>query len=253
MGKKGQEVATRDSALPANLMEELEQNAGVGLEGASTTDYAIPFINVLQALSPQVQKDDPKFQEGASPGDLYDTVLQERFDGQDGVEVIPVHFEKQYNEWIPRKSGGGFVASYATKEEAHMNAADGNDLIDTALHYVLYRPADGMPYRQAIISCTSTKLKVSRNWNSRMATVLEPGSNGMFNPPTYGQRWLLKTVKQENNKGKFYNLSLEYLGLVPDAETLAAAKAFRSAVLSGEKGADLAAEGSETGAESAMY
>ena len=42
----------------SNLSSLLEEEAGAGLENFSTEDMQIPFIRILQALSPQLNKQD---------------------------------------------------------------------------------------------------------------------------------------------------------------------------------------------------
>ena len=59
------------------------------------------------ALSPEVQKGDAKFIKGASAGDLFNTVTQQVWDGEDGVVVIPWYTVK-YLEFGLREAGGGF-------------------------------------------------------------------------------------------------------------------------------------------------
>ena len=47
------------SGLPAELMEAFEADSGSGFEGVTTDDLQIPFIRLIQALSPQVDKNCP--------------------------------------------------------------------------------------------------------------------------------------------------------------------------------------------------
>ena len=46
-----------DVAVP-DLSSLLEEEAGAGLENFTTEDMQIPFIRILQALSPQLNKQD---------------------------------------------------------------------------------------------------------------------------------------------------------------------------------------------------
>ena len=240
MGKKEETLPAKVEAkdnLPASaeLLNDMQQEAGAGIEEATRDDFAIPFLNVLQALSPQVDKENEAYIEGAEPGLIMDTVTKELFAD---LVVVPCHFEKMYNEWIPRKQGGGFVASYGTKAESDQLSSDENDVIDTANHYVLYKAPDGS-WRQAVLSCTSTKLKQSRQWLTKLSMLRVPNGEGTpFTPPTFGTQWLLATARQQNQKGTFYNIALDYAGLVTDGELYAAAKNLRTAVSTGEKTVD---------------
>ena len=237
-GKKKQESGTavapaESTALASPVMGAMMADAGQGLEGAGREDYAIPFLNVTQALSPIVQDETSDVKAGA----IMDSVTGDVYPGHEGIEVVPVHYEKVINEWVPRDDGGGFIASYKTREAAQAGVEVGHDLVDTANHYVLYRGPDGV-WRQAVLSCTSTKLRVSRQWNTRLSMLKVQGANGAFTPPTFGTIWQVTTVKQENKKGIFYNLDLGYVGLVEDETLYEEAKRFRSAIMEGDKGTD---------------
>ncbi len=69
----------------SELDKMLEADAGVGLENITTEDMQIPFIRIIQALSPQLQKDDPLYIKGAEQGDIFNTVTQEMYKADEGV------------------------------------------------------------------------------------------------------------------------------------------------------------------------
>lgn len=190
-----------DSALPAAMMDQFQKDAGKGLDTAKSDDFAIPFLKLIQGLSPERQKSDPKYIPGAEEGLIFNSVTMELFSE---VRVIPVYFEKMYNEWKPRNSGGGLVALNHDKDLAYKNLQPGNLIVDTANYYVLFEDGTG-EWRPAIISCTSTKLKISRAWNSRMQMITVTGGGGAkFNPPTYSRWYTMKTQSMKNDKGTFY-------------------------------------------------
>jgi hypothetical protein len=225
------EVLTLDPELALALMQE-EQ--GTGLEGATVKDMAIPFLNIIQAMSPQKNKRDPKYIEGAEEGMIFNTVTGELFNGETGVVVIPCFFQKTVNEWA--KNRGGFLGSYPTQGVADQNrrrGEDQSDLVDTANHFVLLKNNDD-EWTQACLSMTSTKLKVSRNWMSRMQMLKVPTKTGKRTPPTFMTQYLITTVHVKNTKGEFFNYQVDYVGLVPDRESFEAAKEFYEVMNSGE-------------------
>jgi len=91
---------------------EFEDLAGLGFEEAKSEDMAIPFLRILAQLSPQVNKRDGAYVEGAEAGMIYNTVSNEVFKGEDGITVIPCYYSRRYVEWKPRAEGGGYVNSY---------------------------------------------------------------------------------------------------------------------------------------------
>jgi len=233
-------VETKNT-LPAGW-EDMAADAGVGLENTSAEDYAIPFISILQALSPQLNKQEGKYIKGAEQGQIFNNVTNEVVDGEEkGIQVVPVGFKFTIVEWKPRESGGGIVAIYDrdnAPDDAEKDAKgrdvrpNGNSLVSTGTHYVLLVKEDGS-FEQAVISMSSTQLKKSRRWNSLMAQITMRGPNGMFTPPTYSHQYRLKTVPESNNNGSWYGWSVTNEGMLQDRDLYLAAKDFHAAVASG--------------------
>jgi hypothetical protein len=88
-----------------------------------------PRLKVLQALSPECTKGDEKYIPSATPGQLLITLASpELLDGDEGIDVVLLECRKRYVEYTPRKQGGGFVASYDTREDMEAKFTKGNDM-----------------------------------------------------------------------------------------------------------------------------
>jgi hypothetical protein len=70
-------------------------------------DLALPFLKVLGQLSPEINKRDGKYVEGAEAGMILNTVTNEIFDGAKGIDVLPVFYERKYVEWQDRGDSKG--------------------------------------------------------------------------------------------------------------------------------------------------
>lgn len=230
-------TAPAGSNLPisADLAQRFSKMAGAGFEHASKGDYALPFIGVLQKMSPQVDKKDAKYVKGAEAGMFINSVTSDLFDGDQGICVIPVEFRKVFLEWVPRDKGGGLRGEYLTREDAEAKKQEDTVIVDTANHYVLLKTPMG--WEPVLISCTSTKLKFSRNWMSQMARIKVGGQGA----PMFAKKYILKTITQENAKGTFFNIKVEIID-GPDgwvtAQELDAAEQFYNQIRSGKRGAD---------------
>jgi hypothetical protein len=77
MTEKNEIAEKKTTALSA--FDDTLLSGGTGLEETTTEDFAIPFIRVLQPMSPQLQKQHGSYVAGASAGDLYNTVTGETF------------------------------------------------------------------------------------------------------------------------------------------------------------------------------
>ena len=232
------QVATKKEggALATNVFEA---DANQGSQNISQEDLALPFLKILGQLSPEVNKRDGKYVEGAEPGKIINTVTNELYDS---INVVPCHYKRQYIEWQDRgQSTGAPVAiheadsdiiSQTTRDKSYKDRLpNGNYLDNTANHFVLQL---GDTPQSALISMKSTQLKVSRKWNSMMMGLKMQGKNGLFTPPTYSHIYKLKTVQMSNDKGTWFGWDVEKVGPVIDKGIYDMAKNFAISVGKGE-------------------
>ena len=100
---KTQVAKKKTGGTPALMSEEMfAQDAGAGVADLSSEDLAIPFLKILQKMSPEL--DDI---ESAKSGDIINTVTKDIIKGKDGVRVVNCAYSLQYIEWEPRGTGTG--------------------------------------------------------------------------------------------------------------------------------------------------
>ena len=226
----------KEGALATNLFEA---DANQGAQNISQEDLALPFLKVLGQLSPEVNKRDAKYVEGAEPGKIINTVTNELFDE---IKIIPCHYKRQYIEWQDRGTSTGApvaiheassdIVSQTTRGKDYKDRLpNGNYLDNTAQHFVL---ALGKTPQTALISMKGTQLKVSRKWNSMMMGIKMQGKNGLFTPPTYSHIYNLKTVQMSNDKGTWFGWDVTKVGPVTDKSFYDMAKTFATSVGKGE-------------------
>ena len=231
------QVATnKEGALATNLFEA---DANQGAQNISQEDLALPFLKILGQLSPEVNKRDGKYVEGAEPGKIINTVTNELFDD---IEVIPCHYKRQYIERQDRGTSSGApvaiheadsdIVSTTTRDKGYKDRLpNGNYLENTANHFVLLC---GKNPQTALLSMKSTQLKVSRKWNSMMMGIKMQGKNGLFTPPTYSHIYNLKTVQMSNDKGTWFGWYVSKKGPVEQEDLYGMAKNFALSVGKGE-------------------
>lgn len=238
MSKK--EVAT--TLDQAAMVEAAEGNY---YEGIDSTDLAIPFIKVLQDGSPQVKNKGLDRIEGVESGDILDTVRGKLWKGSEGLWVIPCHYKKQFIEWVPRDHGGGFVTAHdrmpedVEKEGFKWIRVNGNEIHETATHAVCVVEETGM-YR-AVIPMTSTKLKNSREWNTKMQmnTVVvkgreEPYIERITPMPPFAFSYHLTTLERPKDQYLFYVWRIGPAVAIEDMDIFMEAKAFADAMRASE-------------------
>ena len=226
----------KEGALATNIFEA---DANQGAQNISQEDLALPFLKILGQLSPEVNKRDGKYVEGAEPGKIINTVTNELFDH---INVIPVFYKRKYIEWQDRGTSTGApvaihdadsdIVSQTTRDKSFKDRLpNGNYLENTADHFVILV---GSSPTTALISMKATQLKVSRKWNSMMMGIKMQGKNGLFTPPTYSHIYSLKTVQMSNDKGTWFGWDVAKIGPVTDKGVYDIAKNFAERVGKGE-------------------
>ena len=228
----------KSAGLPSNMFEG---DAAKGLGTIGQEDLALPFLKILGQLSPEVNKRDGKYVEGAEPGMIYNSVSGDLYDGVKGIDVIPCFYKLEYIEWKDRGEGPGApVAIYdsssdimsKTKPDANYKdrLPNGNYIEKTASHFVI---VSGDSPSTALISMKSTQLKISRKWNSMMSGIKMKGANGMFTPASFSHIYKLKTTQMQNDKGTWFGWEVNKVGPVTDKGLYDQAKSFSDSISKG--------------------
>lgn len=192
-------------------------DANSGYENQSSSDYQIPFLVLLQAMSPQCGDPEDGGVEGARPGMLFNSVTHEVFSGKDGVEFVPAYTEHLFLEWVPRDQGGGIVGRHTPDSEIVARAKansdfgkyktpSGNDLVEAFQIYGVLVGEDGDANGMAVISFTSTKIKVYKNIITKLRMFTIKTSDGRkINPPLFAHKLRISSFKDRNSQGEFHN------------------------------------------------
>ena len=235
------DVTKKSNTNVSNILDDILETAGEGVD-YETSELQIPFIRVIQALSPQIKKSDAAFIKGAEQGDLFNTVTGEVWKGEEGINVIPCYQETKHLEFTPRDQGGGFVGELpagdpnilkTTRQGAKETLPSGNELVKSDQHYCMVLNKDGSA-QPAIVDMKSTQLKISRRWKTQIAMQKIPDKNGVMRTPAlFSTIWHLKTVEETKDAKTWYNYTIEKVGLVKDKNLFIDAKNFRSSVESG--------------------
>ncbi len=233
------QVAEKKTAgLPTNMFED---DAAKGLGKIGQEDLALPFLKILGQLSPEVNKRDGKYVEGAEPGMIFNSVSGDLYDGVKGIDVIPCFYKLEYIEWKDRGEGPGApVAIYdsssdimsKTKPDANYKdrLPNGNYIEKTASHFVIIT---GDSPSTALISMKSTQLKISRKWNSMMSGIKLKGQNGLFTPASFSHIYRLKTTQMSNDKGTWFGWEVSKVGPITDQQLYQQAKSFSDSISKG--------------------
>ena len=229
------QVAEKKSAgLPSNMFED---DAAKGLGAIGQEDLALPFLKILGQLSPEVNKRDGKYVEGAEPGMIFNSVSGELYDGTIGISVIPCFYKLEYIEWKDRDKGAvapvnvypadsDIMGKTTRGDDGKDRLSNGNYVEETASHYVVI--CEEGKHSSALITMKSTQRKKSKKWNSMMMSLRakKKDGQGFFKPAPFTQTYRLKTVLEKNNLGSWFGWEIEHIGPVEDQNVLQAAYEF---------------------------
>lgn len=227
------------------LLEEMALDAGQGFEEQSAEDYSIPFLDILQGNSPELNT-----LEGARPGMILNKVTGDLYDGKKGIAFVPAYTRHVFVEWKPRESGGGYVGEHAldsdlvkhvrtTQPMGKYRTPDGNELIETFYVYGVLVRDDGAE-EQCVIAFTSTKIGPYKGWMTKARSIQIVLPDGRrINPALFAHRYRLRTVFIEKNNYKWHNWQITFDGdkaedcrISPKSSTYAVAKATAEVVRS---------------------
>jgi len=217
------------------MMADMAENAGMGTDYAAA-EKPMPYISVLQALSPQVQEQDARYIDGAKPGMIYNNLSKTVTDvrvitGKPAPIGIPVVFgyrhTKMMTEWVPRDNGGGFVAHHLptssvvkmgrTRKDgkAGLELPNGNHLIETDYHYAMLASNPDNPVR-SIMALSSTGLRTSRELIGFVDGYQPPAELGLKGkPPLYSMMFTVRTAIQTKKDKQWWGYEVHFIGLIP--------------------------------------
>lgn len=252
-------------ALPPEI--DITADIGGGLEGADKDSYAIPFLRVIQKMSPQVDEASPEYNEDARPGMLLNTVTGELIDAKsEDVHFLPCAFQRRFLLWGPRDNGGGYEGEYLPEQAAQLRHdgkaveidgrlyAAGEDgkasektssrFTDTRSHFGILLV--GETATPVLLSLSSTQIKKSKQLMSILSQARVDTAKGPAVPPTWLNKIKLGTVVESNDNGSWHGIRFEADGFITDPALYNMAKGFHDQVANEQARADYAAAHEES-------
>lgn len=249
------ELTKKDENTSLANLPDFGADAGVGND-ITMEDLKIPFLNLLQALSPAVQKGTDNYIEGAEPGMILNKATEQLFSATEGISLVLASRKRSYTEWKPDR--GGFAGEHEPTSRIVKNAManavkrnelfteDGNSLEETFSLYAIQINDKGEPQGFVVIPFTSTKIKAWRSYFTKLDTARAGDRKLTDVAPLFAMAVKLTAKGEVNKKNQpYFNYDLQPLGegmlesvLSPDSDGFKAAKALREAIEAGRAQAD---------------
>lgn len=224
-------VKATTTEVSTNVLDQLHSDADAQAfgEGMDKGALALPFLAILQGLSPQVARGTPQYVQGSAPGMIYNSVTKAL---ADTVAAIVLRRTHTYCFWTPRDSGGGFKGEVPSTEEHDAMfqqlfeqgrkrdpkkpialTSDGLEMTEHRNFFLLQIPenADARPF-PVVISMTKSQLTEARNWNYNITKESVQGN-------LQSEIWDLGTTMRKKGENQWYVWSVRHRARV-DAGTL---------------------------------
>lgn len=224
---KETKVPVAPAAQVAQTTYDWSKTGVTGFEATRQEDMGIPFLQILQDLSPQIKKTDPNYAtkkiEGAQPGDvinsLSNTIIYRL--GGDPIDFVCYYHERLYVEWKAKR--GGFVKAHknatilneCTRNEDNENILrNGNVIMETSYFYgYAIISGEKLP---CVIGMTSAGLKEARNWLNMMTSIRLDAPGGKYCPPIFSHVYQLSTVLKTKDRNAWMTWDIKTKGQLQD-------------------------------------
>lgn len=266
--KESKEVVVKEENLPAEFMYD---DIGAGFEGTDSDSYSIPFLQVLQKMSPICDEDSPEYVDGAKSGMLYNTVSGKLYNAKEGLNIIPCAFKRNILVWGARGTDDNGLKEvlsvaefdaikkdetkcvsvgqkfYVPNKDGEVDEKAARQYIDTRSHFVLVQDPEDGTWSTAILALSSTQITPSR----RLMTALEQKKvvtpQGPRTPPTFANIVKVTTVGKSNARGSWALVQFELVDLVKDKDVYDTAKNFYKSIVEGSVNVDYSKSGGGAG------
>lgn len=233
MAKKEQQETQENTSMVTLLADNPMQrpdwlpDVARGSEDVTQDDITLPRVEVVQALSPQIKRNDPAYLPGAEQGMIFNTVSGELYGNE--VVIVPIMFRREFILWQDRDKGGGFGGSFPSENEAEigrqqMDSPDDYEITEHHVNFVYVLRADGTA-EEAVLSWAKSKMKCSRRLNALVQ---------MSGTDRFARAYKLTAVETKGKKGEYWTFNITQLGFVAKPLWERAGKLF-DAIKAGER------------------
>jgi hypothetical protein len=245
---EAKDVVVVASSVPAPSVNYALLEEDGNTNSFNQEDMTIPFLKILQGLSPEISTRKAEYIQGAEAGMFCNSVTKTLYSGETGIVVIPVVFTREHIEWKANRGGfvkthgpSGSILANTTKNDKNQDVLPGGNTIETAgMYYVFIVDETTGSYEPAVIKMSATQLKKAKQWNTLIATIREPKADGsgFFNPASFAVSYRLRTGMESNDQGEWFGFSITTDGRtlsLPFGESIyLEARAFKKMITDGK-------------------
>lgn len=211
-------VEPKMTSVGTALPDYMNKSAGRGNEDVNASHLTIPRVKLLQKMSDEVDRHHANYVKDAKDGDFLNSLTRENYG--DSIYVLPIKFKEEFAVWRKRDAGGGLIGTFKSEADARAAVTANEkpqdlDIVQGHSHFLLIKNAQtGELSKPVIMDFSSSKLRVSRNWNSQIDIKGGDRFTGL---------WKLTSVAATaKNKAQFMTLEVSYIGYATEEDYRAA-------------------------------
>lgn len=211
MVKKETEIVVEAKTTAMGMPAAFAEFAGMGAENIGQKDVKLPFLKIIEGMSPYLKQGTDEYIDEAKIGDIVNSATKELFTNKtSGAFIIPIITKKLFTEWMDRNNSEsiGRPVSYretpAGADEIEITTdrgakrkvlrlPNGNDLSETQYCYGLLVDKD-LTVTPVMISMSSTRLSSARDL---MTCIFNYTQKGL---PSFAAILNVKTVIKTKNQ-----------------------------------------------------
>ena len=243
------EVAIKEEGALA-IVPSVE-DAGVGFEGMGAEDFALPYIKLIQQLSPELNPQAEEYNPLARPG-LFVNSATQRIYGE-AIDVVVAAYARKFNVWRPKALGGGLVTSQPALPAGVQTRKDfngrerlvigDNTVEETFYYYLLVGPAADQPIEtdegtdvpqpgenitdRGVYSFKGTGIQVAKKFNMTMDAQKFRVDGKLLTKAIFSNVYRFRTNMRSNAQGSWFAVLIQrQFELSPASDLYQAAKSF---------------------------
>lgn len=186
-----------------------------GLEGLDRECFALPYLRIAQPSSGVAKPGDAKYIKGITVGEFFNPATQEIFGNALNLVVVKVYrnfsiyeSKEQNAKWLGTISVEQFkrdVEPHGIREKSYVLDPQGHRYVDNRNFVVVNY--DHPEYGPFVFSMSSTGIKPSKAWLSKMSSRGVKRNNVWEQAPVWATVWHLETTYFSDPRGGYYQVS----------------------------------------------
>ena len=216
-------TANQESTDLVATDDDFFAEGGGGLSDFQQSDFLIPYVRIVQALSKELQKNHAKYLQGAEQGSFVNSATRKLISGEKGFLAIPVGSGHRYMAWRPNNAGPAYdmgsdpskFNSIEPDDKGKRFDSEGNELSDALQYFIILINPETFEWEPAVLNFTGSQAKKGRGWattiNARMDRFPtgHPKAGQLFRPNIWFYSYKFTTVPESNDQGSWYGFSIE--------------------------------------------